>query len=89
MFKLGSAPLEFRPRGAKALPQAGQKVLVTVRKDVELWQGSRRVRYCEGESYEGTVADVADDDLIDLYIAGGEQMRIHARDVSFEIEALV
>jgi hypothetical protein len=88
MFKLGQSPLEFYPRRAKTLPTEGQRVLITIAKDVVLWQGSSRVCYREGEVYDGTVASVEAEGLIGVYTEEGEYMRIHVRDVAFMLEAV-
>jgi hypothetical protein len=86
MFNLGLAPIEFRPRRSRALPREGQRVRITVDKEVELWQGSSRVRFYEGDVYEGTVAAVGEDGLLELHVDDGRQLQIHARDVSFVID---
>lgn len=86
MFKSGLSPIEFRPRRLKALPGVGQQVLVRVQKEIELWQGSQRVRYREGHVFMGTVEAVGDDGLLDLHLIGGQLMHVHARDVAFAIE---
>ncbi|MEI7768669.1 MAG: hypothetical protein WCI67_01710 [Chloroflexales bacterium] len=88
MIKLELAPVGSRSQRAKALPRAGQRVRLTVHSAVELWQANLRVQYRAGEVYEGTVAAVIDDGLVDLRTDGGQQMRIYARDAAFEFESL-
>lgn len=85
MLEPRPCPLAWLPRPPQALPAAGRQVLVTVRKTSELWQGSRRVRYCAGEALLGTVVAVGDDGLLDLQIAGGQPMRLYARDGAFAV----
>lgn len=86
MFKPGWSPIEFLPRRLRALPTEGQHVRVIVRKEIELWQESGRVRYREGHVFAGTVIAVSDDGVLDLDLLHGQPMRIHARDVAFEVE---
>lgn len=86
MLDHGLCPLEFRPRRTKGLPAEGQQVRVLVSKAIELWQGSRRVRYAEGEAFVGTVTAVGTDGLLDMEMLDGRAMRLHARDVAFMIE---
>jgi hypothetical protein len=88
MIKLDLAPPAPRMRGGRALPAEGQRVQVTVCRGAELWQGSRRVQYHEGDCYVGSVAAVADDDLLDLLLDDGQPMRVYARDSWFELEPL-
>jgi hypothetical protein len=70
----------------KTLLAEGQAVQVTIRKAIELWQGSGRVRYAEGDVFMSTVMAVGDDGLLDLHILGEQPMRVHARDMAFSIE---
>ncbi|NNJ11286.1 hypothetical protein EKD04_013170 [Chloroflexales bacterium ZM16-3] len=88
MINLELTPITPRRRGARALPAAGQRLRVAMRSQIELWQGNQRVMYYAGDAYEGTVAAVDDDGLLDLLTDDGEQMRIYAHDPAFELESL-
>ncbi|MEI6179387.1 MAG: hypothetical protein WCP31_01430 [Chloroflexales bacterium] len=86
MVKLGLAPIVLHLKERRGLPTVGQRVQVSVRNEIELWQGSQRVQYQVGEVYLGTVTVVDDDHLFDLRTDSGALHRIYARETAFEIE---
>lgn len=82
------AAIKLRPWGARSLPREGQRVRLTMLRDLELWQGSRRICYTEGEVYTGYVAAISDEGLLDLITDDGRQLRIYARDEALTIELI-
>ncbi|MEI6777677.1 MAG: hypothetical protein WCK70_12330 [Chloroflexales bacterium] len=87
MIKLGLAPIELHFKDKRGFLKEGQRVRLTIRSGIELWQGNLRIQYRDGETYEGMVT-FFDDGLVDLLTDSGELMRVYARDAAFDFEPI-
>lgn len=81
-------PSCLRQLGWRTLPEVDQRIRVVMRSEMELWQGSRRIRFNPGESYEGTITSVTDEGLIDLATTCGRSMRFYMHDTAFQIQVV-
>lgn len=88
MLNFRQAPIRLHSMRLRSLPEAGQRVRVVVCNSIELWQGNRRVQFREGDVYEGTVARMFDNGMLDLRTRAGQQLQFYALDGIFEIETV-
>jgi hypothetical protein len=70
------------------LPKAGERVRVTLRRDIESWEGKERVVIPAGTSYEGVAAHIETEGFFDVMGDGGQQKKFYIFDSSIQVEVL-
>lgn len=72
--------------GVEALPEPGQRLRVTLLKDVDSWQGKTRIVIPAGTTYEGVVTTIDLEGFFDMTLDNGESKGFYARDKTIQID---
>ncbi len=75
-------------RGGSVLPQEGQRIRVTLQKNLQIWQGSQQVVIPAGTIYEGHAADIDAEGFFDLVDDTDQRMKFYIYDSSLQVETL-
>jgi hypothetical protein len=75
--------------GRDKLPEEGQRLRITLVKDMQLWQGTKRSIVPAGTAYEGVAAEIDPEGFFDLVDDEGEHRKFYVNDSSIQIEQFV
>jgi hypothetical protein len=75
-------------RGASAIPKEGERVRVALLKDLQSWQGNKRITIPAGTTYEGTASRVDDEGFFDIVDDKGQCAKFYIHDSSFQVAVI-
>lgn len=71
------------------LPEKGQRVRVTLLKDVNSWEGKELTVTPAGTVYEGIVSDIDAEGFFDITTAAGQSRGFYVKDATIHVEVAV
>lgn len=71
------------------LPENGQRVRITLLKDVDSWEGNVRSVAPAGTVYEGTVANIDAEGFFDITTDEGQSKGFYVKDATIHVEVAV
>lgn len=75
-------------RGISGLPAEGEKVRVTLLKDVQSWKGKDRITIPKDTVYEGVAMAIESEGFFDVVKGDDERMKFYIHDSSIKVESL-
>jgi len=77
----------MQDRRSGSLPEEGQQIRVTLTKDLQIWEGNKRVVVPSGTTYEGTAAGVdTTEGFFDLVNGGDVPKKFYVNDSTILVE---
>lgn len=74
---------------ADALPEQGQRLRVTLLKDVDSWEGQTRTVIPAGTTYEGVVTKIDLEGFFDMTLDDSQSKGFYARDKTIQIDVFI
>ncbi len=75
--------------GADALPEPGQRLRVTLLKDVDSWEGQTRTVISAGTTYEGVVTKIDLEGFFDMIFDDGQSKGFYVHDKTIRIDVFI
>jgi hypothetical protein len=73
-------------RGHAPLPQEGQQVRVELLKDMQSWEGNKRVTIPAGTTYEGKTTAADPEGFFDITDQAGQSRKFYVHDSSITVQ---
>lgn len=75
-------------RGISSLPAEGQQVRVTLQKEMQMWEGNKRIVMPVGTIYEGVAAAVEAEGFFDVVGNADQRRKFFINDSSIKVEVV-